>query len=229
MKIQIDGHTFLEAEQDSEWLSLEDAIDEGVEGLCIVGLAACYGFVMCSKEKMTACHLSSIYNKDFLVNMFEFVQNKKNLPVRIILLRSSYGYTFITEDDARQEGDLSDPVDVHFAKKDKEYIEFFKTHFKISPQIVNIKHNFFSISLKGAIELYNNLEPGALEYNEVSESDSESYDSSDSDELPLLDEKPSPNTNSAAVGLFSDKLKTQKRLREEDAEGKQLVKAPSCI
>ena len=204
MKIQIKDKTFLEAEQDSHWLSLGHA--RQMDGICIVGIATCYGFVIYSKEKLAACHISSINSHEYIQEMVDYVKNKKDLNVAVMMFRSEYGYNLVL-DDNEEEDEAQESAKEFFAKIDKEYSEYFQKHFQITPKIFNIPHPFFTISLNGKLEFYKEHQPGTIDYHDKS---SEFYVTPEASDF---EKKTSAPPSPVTTGVFSKQA--QKRLRDE--------------
>ena len=213
MKIKIQDKIFLEAEQDSHWLGIDEA--RQVDGICIAGIATCYGVVIYSKEKMGACHMSSIaFGENFIQEMVDYVKNDKDLKVGVFLLRSEYGYNCIPDDDEDDEYDdkPNQSAKEFFAQQDREYIEYFKENFQIKPKIFNILHPFFSITLNRQLKTYKDHASGTIDYfEEHSESD-----------VPTDASGPEKKTSSLSspdvLGFFSNPAPSQKRFREEEPE-----------
>jgi hypothetical protein len=157
----------LEAKQDGEFLTLKDCNNTDAQGLFCGGLAVCYGVIIVS-EQISLAHMSSINNIEFFNDMIKEATSDYKYAYDVILARSYYGYNTIRDFD-RSNGheELNKSAEDYFASEDKNYIKVFNKYFEKTPKIIQIPHDFLSITIDGHLNFFEQYHLDTLCYEEA--------------------------------------------------------------
>ena len=161
-----DAIVLLEAEQDTEWKSLEDAADQDAQGLFCGGFATCYAVIFQNNKRTAMAHLSGLCDPDFIMEMFDYVTHSQTLSCETTLARSPFGYLQQQAEDIKQ-GYKSQDVNEYFAQQDAVYTQFFRKNFKKKPTIVTMSHDFLMIDPTGNIQYFESYPATDIDYEEL--------------------------------------------------------------
>jgi len=174
-------------------------------GLISRDQSVCYALIVMGNRDIALSHvlMPEILTPEFVTEMIARASVEQKEDVSVYLARSpaSYQRTIaLNTEELIRRNCLPDQDEQknYFFRKDERFRQFFKNHFKsITPEFINMPHDFVVINSEGEIKLfedYQNSELGTLD--EADDIDEYPYHSDDEDieEQPLKNRTPLPNS-----------------------------------